>query len=252
MKEDPRTIADQIEATPSLPEGSNERFSGYGVMGLPFTSGHVLAMRRFTASSVGSGYTSLWHRDPDGAWVFYSSVSPRQSCSRFFGAIASELIETEITLTWIGPFRLRVTMPSVRFEWAVEVAATRATRLMNAIGRVLPRAAWQRPAFLNMMGRMAGPLLGVGRIGLHGQVPNGQHFVANPRTMWMVVESRARLAGEDFGPPGAVRPQAHLADFWIPQRGVLAIGEAYFDPFDPAVNSVNPVARTGKVPSPTE
>jgi hypothetical protein len=92
---------------------------------------------------------------------------------------------------------------------------------------------------------MAGPLLGVGRIGLQGHVPNGQRFVANPRVVWSVADSRAVLGEADLGPPGPVHPQAHLADFWIPQRGILALGRAYFEPFDPARHS----SRTSGSPS---
>lgn len=55
MEAEPRTLIEQLEASASLPAGSNERFSGYGVMGLPFRSAHILAMRRFPASSVGPG-----------------------------------------------------------------------------------------------------------------------------------------------------------------------------------------------------
>jgi hypothetical protein len=43
--EHPRHLAERTEASPSLPPGTEERFSGYGVMGLPFRSGHVLALR---------------------------------------------------------------------------------------------------------------------------------------------------------------------------------------------------------------
>jgi hypothetical protein len=208
--------------------------SGYGVMGLPFRSGHVLAVRRFTASSIGPGYTSVWHRRPDGEWIFYTSVAPAHSCPRFFGADALDAIETAIELEWTAPFRLRVAMPAVPFEWEIDLGATVATRLMNAVGRLLPNGAWRSPAVLTTMSLVAGPLLGVGRIGLQGTVPNGQRFIANPRTMWTVIRSSARLDGEEFGPPGAVHPQAHLGDFWIPQRGILAIGEAHFERFDPA------------------
>jgi hypothetical protein len=206
-------------------------------MGLPFRSGHVLAMRRFPASTVGPGYTSVWHRSPDGDWVFYANVSPRQACARFFGAIAADAIETEIRLAWTTRFRLHVAMPAVPFDWEVEVGATAATRLMNAMGRLLPSRAWHSPAVLATMGMVAGPLLGVGRVGLHGRVPNGQHFIANPRVLWLILESHAQLAGVDFGPPGPLQPQAHLGDFWIPQRGMLAIGQAYFDSFNPALHS---------------
>jgi hypothetical protein len=237
MNTEPRKLVEQLEAAASLPAGSNERFNGYGVMGLPFRSGHVLAMRRFPASSVGPGYTSVWHRNPDGEWVFYSTVSPRQACTRFFGAIAMDAIETEIRLAWKAPFRLQVAMPAVPFEWEVEVRVTVATRLMNAMGRLLPNAAWRSPTVLSTMGMMAGPLLGVGRVGLHGRVPNGQQFIANPRVLWAILDSQAQLAGEEFGPPGPLQSQAHLGDFWIPQRGMLAIGQAYFDSFDPALHS---------------
>ena len=233
----PRSVVEQLEAAPSLPAGSGERFNGYGVMGLPFMSGHILAMRRFPASSVGLGYTSVWHRTPAGEWVFYATVPPRQSCTRFFGMLASDSMQTEIAITWSAPFRLRVTIPAVSLDWEVGVGSTVATRLMNAAGRLLPRAAWRSSAVLAGMGRVAGPLLGVGRVGLEGTVPNGQRFIANPRVLWAITDSRAMLAGENLGPPGPVRPQAHLGDFWIPQRGVFAIGQSYFEPFDPGRHS---------------
>jgi hypothetical protein len=238
MNTEPRSLIEQLEAAPSLPAGSNERFNGYGVMGLPFRSGHVLAMRRFPASSVGPSYTSVWHRNPVGDWVFYANVPPRQACARFFGAAASDAVETEITLAWAAPYRLRVTMPAVQFDWEVEVAPTAGTRFMSTMARLLPGAAWRSPAVLAMMGMVAGPLLSVGRVGMRGRVPNGQRFIANPRLLWAVVHSSARMAGKDFGPPGPVQPQARLGDFWIPQRGLLAIGQAYFDTFEPAVHSM--------------
>jgi hypothetical protein len=237
MPSEPRILVERLEADAALPAGSAERFNGYGVMGLPFRSGHILAMRRFPVSSVGPGYTSVWHRTPDGDWVFYANVSPRQACARFFGAVAADAIETEIELAWPAPFRLRVTMPAVPFEWEITVRTTAATRLMNAAGRLLPSAASRRPFIFASMGVVAGPLLGAGRVGLQGTVPNGQRFIANPRLLWAIAESRARLAGDDLGPPGPVHPQAHLGDFWIPQRGMLAIGQALFEPFDPAGHS---------------
>jgi len=38
------------------------------------------------------------------------------------------------------------------------------------------------------------------------------------------------LGGTDFGPMGKLDQQAALGDFWIPQRGIFAIGRAYFTP----------------------
>lgn len=53
---DPRQFVSELEASPELRSGRSERVGGYGVMGLPFQSGHLLAMRRCPASSV-PGYS---------------------------------------------------------------------------------------------------------------------------------------------------------------------------------------------------
>lgn len=77
--------------------GSSERFAGSAVIGLPFHSGHVLALRWFPASSLGHGYTSIWHRDPGRKWTFYS-VAPEQSCSRYFGSEIEENVHAHIRI----------------------------------------------------------------------------------------------------------------------------------------------------------
>lgn len=41
MPAEPRERIALWEATASLPSGLEERFNGYGVMGLPFSSGHI-------------------------------------------------------------------------------------------------------------------------------------------------------------------------------------------------------------------
>jgi hypothetical protein len=237
MPNEPRQLIEKLEADVHLPPGPWERFNGYGVIGLPFKSGHVLAMRRFPVSSVGPGYKSVWHRSPNNKWVLYVNVPPRQACPRYFGAIATETIETDILVDWPAPFRMHVAMPALSFDWEMTARSTWATQLMNAAGKLLPNAAWHNPAVLAAMGVVAGPLLGVGHVQLQGSVPNGQHFTVVPRFIWLVTESRARMGGEDLGPPGSIYPQVHAGDFWIPQRGILAIGQTYFDPFDPERHS---------------
>ena len=79
---DVQSLVEDLERTAQLPTGSEERFAGYGVMSLPFRSGHILALRRFPASSVGPGYTSVWHRAPDGPWTFYTDLAPLKTCNR--------------------------------------------------------------------------------------------------------------------------------------------------------------------------
>ena len=83
----------------AIPDGSGDRFSGYAVIGLPFSSGHILALRCFEASSLGA-YTSVWHRDPKGRWTFHQNVPPEQSCPRYFGAAISENTIEAIRIEW--------------------------------------------------------------------------------------------------------------------------------------------------------
>jgi hypothetical protein len=93
---EPADIAADIERRSELPPGSEERFFGYGVMGLPFRSGHVLALRRFPASSIGPGYRSVWHRDPHGRWTFYQDQPGELACTRYFGSASMRCVR--------GPF----------------------------------------------------------------------------------------------------------------------------------------------------
>jgi hypothetical protein len=105
------------------------------------------------------------------------------------------------------------------------------------MARAMPDALWQNGKVLSMMASMAGPALGAGKLGMHGEAPNRQHFIANPMIVWAIPWSEARLGGESFGPVGPLPEQAHLGDFWIPQRGLFAIGRAFFEPFDAARHS---------------
>ena len=137
-------------------------------MGLPFASGHVLGLRRFRASSIGPGYFSVWHRDPDGRWDFYSDVDAMSSCNRFFGAAVAGFKQTEIRVSWPESHALRVEMPSEEFRWEATFRATPATRLMSAIGAVMPEPLWKSRPVLGLMGRVAGPLPGRRQAASHG------------------------------------------------------------------------------------
>ena len=233
----PRERAQTLEAHHPLPPGSEERFNGFGVMGIPFNSGHVLALRRFTASSVGKGYSSVWHRSPDKRWTFYTDVDPRQSCTRYFGKRAAQTFVTPITIKWLDDFSFEVTIPSAGLYWYVQVEATFATRLLNRLGYFLPASAWKQALVLKLLGKVAGVALGLQKVKLTGLVPNGQHFKANPKILWGVKESHATLAEEDLGQPRPLPEQPRLMDFWIPQKGILAFGQAYFEVFDPRKHS---------------
>lgn len=216
------------DAGAELPGGEEERFAGYGIMGLPFTSGHVLAMRRFAASSVGPGYTSIWHRDPSGAWTFRQDQPPEVACPRYFGAALEDARQADIELEWTGPSTLRLVVLAERFEWTTTFRPSPLTAVLNGLGSILPDRMWRADRFLSLLGPVAGAALRAGKVCLAGDVPNGQSFQANPLKVWLVSDATASLAGVDFGPPGPLAEQARLGDFLIPQRGIFAIGRAFF------------------------
>jgi hypothetical protein len=230
---EPKDLVESIERGAELPEGDDESFVGYGVMGLPFESGHVPGLRRFPASSLGPGYSSVWHRDPEGRWRFYQDVAPQQSCPRYFGSVLTEAAQEDIQIRWTGPRTFSVELKGAhRLSWDVSLAASPATRMMNAIGSAMPSTLWRNRAVLRSMGAVASVALGAGKLGLVGIAPNGQAFMANPKLIWFVPSSRAEVDGRDLGGVGPLAEQERLGDFWIPQRGIFVIGGAFFEPFE--------------------
>lgn len=256
MPRDERTPEARIRAAWEhdhvAPSGADERFLGFGLMGLPLASGHVLALRHFPKSSIGPGYTAVWHREPSGAWRFYSDAPARQSCARYFGAALEAAEQRHIRVEWTTPWDLEIRVPEVELTWRLQFEATIATSVFNAVGSLLPESWWWQPRVLAILGAVAGSVLHLGRVKLQGHVPNGQRYRASPRALWMVRASTATWRGRDLGPPAAHAPQSRLGEFWVPQRGVLAIGAARFDRYDPArhtdVVAIRPVGSDGAPP----
>ena len=240
---EPRELIQHIEETASLPSGSGERFAGYSVIGLPFRSGHVLALRRFPASSLGPGYTSVWHRDPGGNWTFYSTTAPEQSCSRYFGSQVEENVHAQVRIEWGGPDKFRVIADGSRpLSWEVTLTQTVASRLMNAAARLAPDSWWQKHFMLRVMGFTARYVLGTGKMNLAGRTPNEQEFIPNPQQVWLVKSSRAVVNGVDVGPAGPLPEQARLNEFLIPQRGIFAVGRSFLGTTDRVIH----VSRAGR------
>ncbi|MFF2244466.1 hypothetical protein ACFVTM_09840 [Arthrobacter sp. NPDC058130] len=211
--------------------GDAERFTGFGVTGVPFSSGHVLALRRFPASSIGPGYTSVWIRDPAGAWSMHGTVDPGLSCPRYFGAALESASTSRISLAWGGGHAITIDVDGGDvLHWDLMLRATPVTRIMSAVSGSVPERLLRRRTFLHAMGAVAGPALGAGRLRLTGHVPNGQRFAVYPRRLWFVAGSRAVLEGLDLGEPAALTVQDRLGDFWIPRRGILMAGTAVFEP----------------------
>ena len=151
----PREAATAIGTV--LPPGTDERASGYGVIGLPFTSGHYLALRDFHAASFGPPYRAVWHRDDHGAWRVYTTGKPQESCPRYLSsALAEPATVTPIDVTWLDDFTMRIYIDDV-LDWTVQARPTALTRMVSAMSMRMPIGAWTNRLFQGGMGRMAGP-----------------------------------------------------------------------------------------------
>jgi hypothetical protein len=233
----PGEVAGALEDTPGHLDAQRERFRGYGVMGLPFESGHVLGLRRFPVSSIGPGYTSIWHRSPDGRWSFWSTAAPEVSCARYTGEISDDSRQAAIRLAWPEPYRLTIAAEEPGLSWEVTLAATPASRVLSSLAQRLPGQFLASERVLRVLGPVAGTLLGTGRLGLTGRMPNRQTFHLVPSHVWMVTASRARLRATDLGEPAPLPEQATIGDFRIPQKGLLAVGVLDADPLSLARHS---------------
>src|SRR5215203_6829891 len=180
---EPKDLVDSLEQGTELPSGNEERFAGYGVLGVPFTSGNLLAMRRFPASSLGESYTSVWHRNPQGRWTIYTSVAPQLACPRYFGSAIDETGVREIEISWRSPrdFTLSIEEDPA-LEWHLSLAQTPPARLMDAVVGVLPDALWRKEAVLKAMGKAGGLMLRQDVCRWQAMCPTDRGFTSNPST----------------------------------------------------------------------
>lgn len=222
----PRQAVESLSSRPELPDGDDERFAGYGVMGMPFASGHYLALRDMLASSIGPAYRAIWHRDPEGRWTMHTTGAPELTCPRYFGSAARAIRVPRIDVTWRDDHTLDVALGD-ELDWRIELESTPATRMMTAMGGAMPEAAWNSNPVLTAMGPMARGVLRIGRVRLRGATPNGPWFKAAPRKVWRA-GGRASLRGSDLGAPAPLAAQTGLGDFWLPQRGLFFVGGARF------------------------
>lgn len=224
----PQAAAETTERLARLPEGTDERFVGYGVIGLTWSSGHVLGLRRWPASSIGPAYTSIWHRTPTGNWRLYSDVPEARSCSRYISAVVSETITGPIRLTWVDPWHLLVTAGGDKLTWDLTFRASLSTGAFSLLRELIPDDVAASDRVLALFERLAPRLLGTGPIRLRGLMPNGQRFRVVPRLIWMVESSTANVDGCDLGVPSPPKAPVTLGDFTMPQTGILAFATSRF------------------------
>jgi hypothetical protein len=215
------------------PWPGHEYAKGWGVFGLPFDSGHVLALRVFPQNDF-SPYRALWHRDPGGRWSIHVD-GPRldTACPRYFGPACHFTGYAQIGLTRAGPATLRVTMDSPALEWTLTATSTRILALLNTMSAAMPLATWRLRSLVRARERLASTL-GMGQLQLTGTMPSGHTGTLMPERMYFIDDSQATLGGVDLGRPARLRANPAIGGIPLPARGVLATGQAVFEILDPA------------------
>lgn len=224
-----RDLAARLERTRPLAHDPGEHFSGYGLVGLAFESGHVLAFRRFTASSIGPPFTTLWQREPEGRWSFHTNVDPSRSCPRYFALSPNDAHADELELSWRGAGELCIRARDARLHLVLRLSVSAATRGLTAAAPLLPAAVWRHAIASRLFGRAATHLLGTGPLTLRGRTPSGHRYHLRPRAVWRVQAAAAVLGGHDLGAMVPVPQPLALADFTIPRHGLLMAGAAVFE-----------------------
>jgi len=218
----------------SFPWRGHEYVRGWGVFGLPFDSGHYLALRVFPENDF-APYRTVWHRNPEGSWSIFADA-PRLdiACPRFYGAACEVNAQAGIQIRWSGPMALHVRVDTPALEWTVEATETSVLRVMNRISRHLPLWTWKRSSLLRAREIMAQRLLKMGPIQLKGQMPSGHIGTLMPQRMYFIESSSATLDGEDLGRPTHATAPIDIGGVPVPSRGVLAVGQAAWEILDSA------------------
>lgn len=235
----PATLATAIE--PDIGEApwpDHEYVRGWGVFGLPFDSGHVLALRVFPQSSFGA-YRTLWHRDPQGRWSIYADAPcVEHACPRYYGPACEYVGAARIDLEWISPRTLHVTMDEPSLDWTVTTARSPVMGVLNPVSAAMPLASWRPRPLVRARERLA-QALGMGRLQMSGVMPSGHSGILMPQRMYFVNRSSANLDGAKLGRPTRLAENPTIGGVALPARGVLAIGQAMWpiedrDEFDAA------------------
>ncbi|HEX4191137.1 MAG TPA: hypothetical protein VHZ06_09095 [Marmoricola sp.] len=212
-----------------VPLDGQEYVHGWGVFALPFSSGHVLALRVFADNSFRRPYVAVWHRDPAGDWSIYVEGAPLdEACPRYFGAVCTHTANADIEVTQITPSTVQVRMADPALDWTLSTRAGPALRTANAVSRRLPAASW-RPRAMVRMRELLARALGAGRIELDGVMPSGHHGRLMPEEMLLVDDATATLDGVDLGSPVRLEENPHIGGFPLPARGILVKGGAVWD-----------------------
>ena len=220
----PASLAALFERGVAFPPGPAHRFAGYAVFGVRFASGDVLALRRFPADSLGSGFTSVWHRR-DGQWNLFADARATPEHNRLFTSDTVDTVVAPIRIVWTGSRNLVVEVDGgVLLHWRLALRSSAATSILNAAIRWLPTEHWIHSRAPRLLGALAGLLLGAGRLPLTGRLREDVRFCITPTAVWEVEASRALVRGRDLGPLASASTEAGDGGIWTPRRPLFAAG----------------------------
>lgn len=223
-------LATKLSALPALcgdaPWPDHEYVRGWGVMGLPLSSGHYLALRVFPQNDF-SPYKTVWHRDPEGRWsIFVDGPRVDTACPRYYGPACTHIAHATITLTWTGPMSLQVHVDEPFLDWTLDATETAMLRALNAMSERLPTWTWRLRPLLRAREVLADRFLHMGDIRMSGTMPSGHHGILMLDRMYFIDTAAATLNGENLGGATQAKPTPNIGGFALPARGVLAIGQA--------------------------
>jgi hypothetical protein len=204
-----------------------EHFKGYGVMVLPFSSGHLLGLRVFPENDF-APYVSVWHRTPEGEWsIFNDGPSLETTCPRWWGPALKHTELTRINIRWTGPRDLRVEMNDPPLSWTMTMNATPLLRSLNPLSRSMPLSTWRHTPSLKLREWMAKQLLGMGDIHFSFTTPSGHQAIIMPEQNFFISDSKAILKNQDLGHPVKLEKNPTIGKVPLPVRPVFIIGQSH-------------------------
>jgi hypothetical protein len=207
----------------------HEHYRGYGVMALPFDSGHVLALRVMPENDF-APYASVWHRTPEGAWSMYvDGPHPELLCPRLYGPALAHSGPARIEVSRPGRGTLRVRMKVPSLDWTLRLRSTPLTRLVNGLLPHIPRALYRQRPSLALVRAVADRALNLGSVDFAGTLPAGQRVLIQPQRLFLIGESRAVLDGTELGRPVRADSNPATGSFHWPAAGVFAQGDIWVE-----------------------
>lgn len=222
-----RELQDIEPRVETSPWPGHELVRGYGVMVLPFSSGHLLGLRVWPQNDF-APYASVWHRTPDGDWEIYSDGPlVEATCPRYWGSAIERGALARIALTWSGPNTLRVEMERPRLVWTMAMTASPLVQVLNAASAALPLWTWKPAPLLRLREWMAKRLFDVGDLRFSFVTPSGHDTTIMPEQMFFIGTSEAAWDGQDLGAPARLDANPTIGGIPLPTRPTFVIGQAH-------------------------